>query len=181
MSRVAAGDRDACGVLVDRYMNIVFLFAFGIVKDRALAEDVTQETFVRLWRNAGSWVPTGRVKSWLMRIAHNLAIDEMRRHRPQVDIEAAEPLLPVIGPGQERQMQDKDTVREIKAAIMTLPERQRMALMLVYYSDCSGAEAAEILGITAHAFESLLSRGRKSLRALLEGRKEDLMERADAG
>lgn len=176
MAGIAAGDRHAYAVILDRYMNTVFLFVFGIVKDYGLAEDLTQETFVRLWRNAGSWVPKGRVKSWLLRIGHNLSIDALRKRKNHVDIEVAEPLLPVLPAGQEARVQADEVSLKIKEALFQLPERQRMALMLVYYSDCSGAEAADTLGITPHAFESLLSRGRKSLRGLLEGNKEILME-----
>ncbi len=181
MRAVASGDRRAFETLVDRYMNPVFLFVYSICKNKAQAEDMTQETFLRLWRNAGAWAPSGRVKSWLMRIAHNLTIDELRKRRPQVEIEKAEAVLPVVGAAQDREVHGREVAGTIKDAILSLPERQRQALILVYYGECSGAEAAHILEITPHAFESLLARARKSMKSLLQGQKEHLMESKDAG
>lgn len=176
MGQIAAGDRQAFERLLDQYVEGVFLFCFSVMKDVASAEDMTQETFAKLWRNAGKWSPSGRPKSWLLRIAHNVCIDELRTRKPHVDIETAESLLPYAEASQETQIYHHQMADDVKAALFDLPERQRTALMLVYYSDCSNAEAAEILEISVDALESLLSRGRKSLRVTLKGQQKYFKE-----
>ena len=173
MADIAAGSRAAFGEFLERHVQDVFLFAFSILKDAAMAEDLTQETFTRLWRNAGQWAPTGRPKSWLLRIAHNLCIDALRRRKPEVELERADTLLPPVEASQEQALYRSEVALNIKAAMFQLPERQRAALMLVYYADCSNAEAAEIMTINIDALESLLSRGRKRMKDLLQKSREN--------
>lgn len=176
MGLIAGGDRDAFALILDRYMPSVFRFSYGLLKDHALAEDVTQESYLRLWRGAANWNPTGRVQSWLFRIAHNLCIDEIRTRRPQVDIDGAEGLLPAALPSQEGRIDARQNTHWIMTALQTLPERQRAALMLVYYNDLSNIEAAEIMEISVDALESLLARGRRNLKDVLKGTQDRVRE-----
>src|SRR5579863_7973257 len=82
VARLASGDEAPIGALHDRYGRAVYSLALRIVRDRPTAEEVTQEVFVRLWRAAASFDPAkGKVSTWLLRITHNLALNEIRRQK----------------------------------------------------------------------------------------------------
>lgn len=180
MRRVAAGDRSAFSVLLDKYMAQVFRFSLGLLNDSALAEDATQECFVKLWQNAAQWKPEGKLKSWLLRIAHNLCIDELRLARnskPHTQVDGCEDIVllsPQTDPRQNAQIRQVSDI--VRNALSNLPERQRAALMLVYYSECTNKEAAAIMQISEDAIESLLARGRRGLHDILKEKKNDLLE-----
>jgi RNA polymerase sigma-70 factor, ECF subfamily len=176
MRRIAAKDRDAFAEMMSHHMNNIFRFAYGITGDRALAEDMTQETYIRLWRNAGQWKPKGRVRSWLLRITHNLCMDSLRAMKPGVSIDALGDTLRSAAPDAGFLLHESQVSKIMKQALFELPERQRTALMLVHYSGCPQAEAADIMGISVDAFESLLARGKAGLRECLSGMKEELLE-----
>jgi len=176
MVRVAAGDARAFEVILDGHMLAIYHFAYSIVRDACAAEDVTQETCVKLWRNANNWVPDGRLRSWLFRIAHNLCIDEIRRRRPHADIEMFAESLAGDGRDAGDALHESDVSRVVKAALFELPVRQRTALMLVHYSDFSNNEAAATMEISVDALESLLARGRRGLKDILGKHKDKLWE-----
>ncbi len=176
MSRIALGDADAFQDILDRHMLAIFHFSYSILKDKAAAEDVTQETCVKLWKYSQSWTPNGKVRSWLFRIAHNLSIDEIRRRKPAVDIDSYSEILEDGVRSVEAAIQESEISSVIKAALFQVPIRQRTALMLVYYSEFSNIEAAETMGVSVDALESLLSRGKIKLRELLKDKKNKLLE-----
>lgn len=176
MGRIAAKDDEAFATIVSHHMTSIYRFAYSITGDAAMAEDMTQETCIRLWKNAGQWKPEGRVRSWLLRIAHNLCMDGLRAAKPTLPLEKLESSLASNEPDAGAAMQESQISRIVKQALFELPERQRIALMLVHYSGCSQGEAAEIMGASVDAIESLLARGKLGLRNLLSGMKEDLLE-----
>ncbi len=176
MERIAAGDAAAFAAMLDRYMNAVFCFSYALLKDAALAEDITQETCLRLWNNAGQWQRGGAVKSWLLRVAHNACIDEIRRRKPHVNLDAADHILPPSVDGKIAAIQGQAIADLVMKGLLAIPDRQKTALMLVYYSECTNGEAAQIMGVSVEALESLLARGRKALKGVLEPCKTDLLE-----
>jgi len=172
MSLVVKKDKKAYGRLIDLYMSNVFQFSYGILQERELAEDITQEVFLRLWKNPTSWQPKGRIKSWLLRVAHNLSIDEVRKRKPQSDIDGVEDYL-LSNEDSPEDRTHKGMVEDIvKEAILKLPTRQKAAVMISYYSLCSNKEGAEIMGVTVEAFESLLARSREKLKYVLDNIEE---------
>jgi len=173
MQRVGAGDAAACSVLVERHLPPIVAFAARMLADRAEAEDVAQETFLRLWRHAGAWRPRARLSTWLHRVAYNLCIDRLRRARPAPLDEAHDP--PDPAPDAAAGLARQQTAAIIAAALAALPERQRAAIALVHYQELGGSEAAEVLGVGVRALESLLARGRRTLRAELAGRRAELL------
>jgi RNA polymerase sigma-70 factor, ECF subfamily len=176
MSRIASGDSDAFQEILDLHMLAVYHFAYSILKDTATAEDITQETCIKLWKHSQSWMPNGRVRSWLFRIAHNLSIDEIRRRKPSLDIDNCVDSLSDQSQTGEERILESDISKSVKAALFQIPVRQRTALMLVYYSDFSNIEAAETMEVSVDALESLLSRGKIKLRELLKDQKNKLLE-----
>lgn len=173
MPRIAEGDPLAYRALVDRHADRLLAFAERLVGDRASAEDVVQDAYLAVWRTAARWTPGAKVSTWLYRIARNAALDRLRRRRPTVDPEMVTLIDPADGP--ERGLSRNQTSAAVRRAIDALPERQRAAIVLVHYERRSGNEAADILGVSVEALESLLARGRRALRAALEGRRADLI------
>jgi RNA polymerase sigma-70 factor (ECF subfamily) len=130
-----------------------------------MAEDVVQAAFLRLWNHAGRWEGRARFSTWFYRVVHNLCIDQMRRqHR---DFDPLADTLPDPAPGPHEQLEQEQRGLDVQQALARLPERQRAAIVLSHYQECTQGEAASILGISEGALESLLSRGRAALRLLL--------------
>lgn len=178
MQRIAQGDRIAFSHVVDGHMNGVYQFCYRILGNHAQAEDAAQDCFIRLWNNASSWQPTGKIKSWLLRIAHNLCIDEIRSFKSYDPIEDHEFRLASVEPDPHQALQRLQDSKEVKDALAQLPERQRMAITLVHYSECPQAEAASIMGVSVDAVESLLARGKRGLKEILGERGREIIKEA---
>ena len=167
VAALARRDQRALAQLVQRHGGWAARFAERMTGDAQTAEDVVQNAFLRLWNSAERWEGRSRFTTWFYRVLHNLAVDELRRRRSgheELD-EALEDPAPAPPDVLERERRDA----RVRAALDRLPGRQRAALVLRHYEDCSQGEAAEILGISEGALESLLSRGRAALRAQLRG------------
>ena len=168
MARVAAGDADACRELADRHLARIFRFAYRLLGNEADAEDVAQETFVRLWAHAGEWRPGGaRLSTWLYRVTLNLCRDARARAREQPLESAPEPADPT--PSVLEQLQERDLAARVNLELAALAERQRTAIVLCNYQGLSNVEAAEVMSVSVDALESLLARARRTLRARLAG------------
>jgi RNA polymerase sigma-70 factor (ECF subfamily) len=142
--------------------------------DRAQAEDISQETFLRFWQAAPRWQSDGKanILTWLRRVATRLCIDERRRHRPIYS--DVIPDRPDPTPHADLEIVRSETAQRVQAAILTLPERQRAALVLSYYQQASQSEGALALDVSEKAYESLLSRARAKLKISLADEKASL-------
>ncbi|HPA39501.1 MAG TPA: RNA polymerase sigma factor [Phenylobacterium sp.] len=169
--RVASGDPAAVRALAARKLPRLMSLAHRMLGEAAEAEDVVQETMIRAWRQAPSWTPgAARFDTWLHRVALNLCYDRLRRRR-EVALEGA-PEQTDDGPAPDRGLEAADVGRRVSAALQALPDRQREAVTLCHYQDLTNIEAAAVMGVSVEALESLLSRGRRALRAALS----DMME-----
>jgi len=165
LERVASGDPSAYRELVERHVRGVHAFVYRMLGSRAEAEEVCQESFLRLWKQADTFVAHAKPSTWLYRVAHNLAVDRLRRRR-----EASHPAGIEEVPTSDRpstHLYEKQVAEAVERALATLPERQRAAISLVHYQGLSNAEAADVLGVKVRALESLLARGRRDLREKL--------------
>jgi len=167
MKRIAEGDKAAFSHMVRTHMTDICRFAYSILGDATRAEDITQEACLKLWTRAGQWTPSGKVRSWLFRITHNLCMDDLRGRKPQVDIEKLAFTLRDDMPDQSVRYAERETARTVNDALMLLPERQRTALVLVHYNGHTNIESAEIMDLSVDALESLLARGRRKMKELL--------------
>ncbi|RUT85457.1 MULTISPECIES: RNA polymerase sigma factor [unclassified Mesorhizobium] len=164
--RVGAGEPAAVQTLVARKLPRILALAVRMLGDAAEAEDVAQETFVRIWRHAASWRRgNARFDSWIHRVTLNLCYDRLRRRREWVSGDLPEMVDPAALPDAPRQ---EDAV-QVERALQAIAPRQREAIVLVYYQEMSNIEAAATLQISVDALESLLARGRRSLQAILAG------------
>lgn len=162
----ASGDRRAFDEIVVRHGPFALRVAARLVLDRALAEDIVQEAFVRVWSKARTFDPArAQLRTWLYRIVAHLCIDQRRRARPLPLPEHFDRADPAIG--AHDMMEQTEQQASLMKALSELPARQRAAVMLIYDEGLSGGEAASILGLTAKAVERLLARARARLRELL--------------
>ncbi len=167
LARAAAGEAAAARTLALRHLPQVLAAAERMLGERTEAEDVAQEAMLRLWRMAEDWQPgRAQLATWLYRVAANLAIDRLRRRRPAAPVAVLE-TLPDPGPGAEAALAGRDRAAALDAALLALSERQRLAIVLRHIEELSQEEVAAVMELSVEAVESLLSRGRRSLRAML--------------
>lgn len=166
MRQTADGDQRAFQKLMARHLSRTVRLASRIMGGTAAAEDVAQEAFIRVWKHAADWQDPeksgAKFTTWLYRIVLNLCIDEKRRHRFANIDDMPEPADEKQG--AEQKMQQQEQGRRVAAALEKLPERQRAAFVLCFYEEYSNKEAADMLGISVGAVESLLVRSRRFLR-----------------
>lgn len=165
IASAAAGDAVAQAALVNRHMPVVFRVSYRMLQDRAEAEDVTQETFLRLWKALPSWQPKAKLSTWACTVALNLCRDRLRKKKPVLMDELPEHVDPALRP--EQALASNQAQARIHAGIQALPERQREALSLCALEGLSNIEAADMMEITVHALESLLARARRKLKVTL--------------
>jgi RNA polymerase sigma-70 factor, ECF subfamily len=166
MTAMGSGDREAYAVLVRRHARALAVYAWRMLGNESEAQDIVQETFLRLWLQAQQWdSQKAALSTWLHRIAHNLCVDSLRKRRPGNDEEIAE--LADNSESAEQEVTREARQSQLHEALALLPERQRNALILVHFQGLSNKEAAEILTVSVDALESLLSRARRTLRQRL--------------
>lgn len=162
----AAGNRLAQSALVTRHMPRVYALSYRMLSDAALAEDITQEVFLRAWKVLPDWEPRAQFSTWLHRVTLNLCRDYFRKKREQVVEELPERIDPDLRP--EERLDQSQRAEWIMSAINTLPDRQREALILCALDGHTNIEAAEIMDVSVEAMESLLARGRRKLKSLMQ-------------
>jgi RNA polymerase sigma factor (sigma-70 family) len=170
----ADGNPRAAQALTLRLTPRVFGQAYRMLQHRAEAEDLTQEALLRLWRAAPGW-QTGeaRVTTWLYRVVANLCTDRLRSRRPFADLQAiAEQADPA--PGATRHMQDAARFRAVADALAAMPDRQAQAVALRHLEGLTNPDIAAIMDISVDAVESLTARGKRTLAAVLAGRRDEL-------
>jgi len=175
VARAGVGDAPAFGVLASRHLGSVIATARRLVRDHAEAEDIAQETMLRLWREASKLEigPVG-VGPWLRRVAANLAIDRLRSSgRIMIAENVPEQEAPAT---QLDSLVERDVSRRVNEALFMLPERQRVALVLFHYEGMSQREVATRLDVSEDAVESLLSRARRALRVALKDEWRSLLQ-----
>jgi len=167
MALIANGDRNAFNTFLSRHLTAVVQFARRYLSSQADAEDIAQETFFRVWRKSATWQPQGHSpRSWIYRIAYNLCIDEIRR-RPAIPVSNGNDSC-MQSDSLEMDMERDSAVSQLSRSLKDLPERQRTAIALCALQGLSNKEAATAMEISIDALESLLSRGRRQLRARLQ-------------
>ena len=167
MTRLAKGDMAALGDIVRRHQDKVLSLSYRVLRDWHRAEDVTQETFLRVYRAAKHYKPKAKFTTWLYRIVINLCFDEQRKQaKTAAPLEDANPA--VLAEPDCNAAERKEVIESVKAAVNELPERQRLAVILHRYDGLSHAEIGEVTGWTKSAVESLLVRAYANLREKLD-------------
>lgn len=173
LQRYADGDEAAARRLSAAVLPGVYAHAVRVLGDAAEAEDVAQEAMLRLWRVAPEWrTGEAKVTTWLYRVVANLCTDRLRARRT-TDMEGvADPVDPALS--AEARLQQAAQVDALQAALETLPDRQRQAVVLRHIDGLANPEIAVILDIGVEAVESLTARGKRALKAVLDGQRDAL-------
>jgi RNA polymerase sigma-70 factor (ECF subfamily) len=173
MMSVRAGNQQAFAELTERYRGRVFGYLCRQVGDRSEAEDLTQEVLLRMYRARVSYEPRARFATWVFHITQNVARNALRsrRRRPWVPLDGAamgeQGLLPDRSEAPSRPMERHELAGAVRAAVAGLAGRQRAAVELHQFHDCTYAEVAAELDMTPKAAKSLLYRARNQLRETL--------------
>jgi len=170
MASVAAGDQHSFRRFVERHQNLVIGTVARMI-GTADAEDIAQQVFLNVWKSAPRWRPEGKVTTWLMTITKRLVFNEARRRsRTRIvprEPEEAFPEFPDTKPSPDSEILEREMHAAIEVAMGSLPERERMVVVLRRYETMPYEEIAAVLGITVPSVKSLLFRARNTLREKL--------------
>ncbi|MGH2537109.1 MAG: RNA polymerase sigma factor [Candidatus Promineifilaceae bacterium] len=168
LQQAGRGDKDAFGKLIEAYQSPVYNLAYRMLGNAAEAEQAAQECFIRAWTRLHSYDPAHKFSTWLLSIASNYCIDQLRKRRAQLlSLEGPLPAHPALtselGAGPEAQAEANERERRVQAMLRTLPADYRQAVVLRYWYDMSYEEIAEVTKSTVSAVKSRLFRARRQL------------------
>jgi RNA polymerase sigma-70 factor (ECF subfamily) len=179
LALVTAGQLDALQELYDRYKTMAYSIALRITSDASLAEDVVQDAFLGIWRNAGRYVEgRGSVKTWVLSIVHHRAVDAVRRRRPTSELPEREEVPPpaLRLPDIWHEVSAALDREQIATAMRTLSQVQREAIELAYWGGLTQQEIAERTGTPLGTVKSRVRLGLLSLRRALVGDEDGLAD-----
>jgi RNA polymerase sigma-70 factor (ECF subfamily) len=178
MARIAKGDEDAFEILVNRHQTSVLNLVYRFIGDRTQAKDLAQEVFIRVWQAAKTYKPEAKFTTWIYRITANLCFNELKSARrkkwfsfnwsDEDGEHTFEETLSDGPPSAEDILLEKERSRQISDALHSLPDNQRLALILKRYDDLSYQEIAKVIGCSVSAVESLLVRVKRTLQEKLK-------------
>jgi RNA polymerase sigma-70 factor, ECF subfamily len=175
MLRVKEGDGASFGVLLEKHRSAVVHFLYRMVQNNAVAEELAQEVFLRVYRSRATYEPTAKFTTWLFRIATHLALNALRdnkheRLQDRLDDDSSDmPVRQVSDsrPSVEQRMVYQAKLDEVRRAIGALPEKQRAAVLMHKYEEMEYSQIAKVLNCSESAVKSLLFRAYEALRARL--------------
>ena len=175
MLRVKEGDAASFGVLLEKHRASVTHFIYRLVEEQAVAEELAQEVFLRVYRSRSSYEVAARFRTWLFRIATHLALNWLRdqkHERSHEHLDDRQEDLPVRQVSDRRPSVEQQRVREaelhqVREAVAALPEKQRAAVLMHKYEEMEYVQIAKVLGCSESAVKSLLFRAYETLRARL--------------
>lgn len=179
MLRVKAGDESAFDYLVQKYRRPLVSFMYRMARNTAVAEDLAQEVFLRVYRSRSSYQASAKFTTWLYRIATNLAVNharDTRKERPEVTVSLDEPdeetgmTLDVADSTMtaEQTLLRRERMKAIRSKVEALPERQKLAVLMHKYQQMDYKQIAEVLKLSESATKSLLFRAYEALREQLK-------------
>jgi RNA polymerase sigma-70 factor (ECF subfamily) len=175
MLRVREGDQASFGLLLEKHRTAVVHFLYRMVQNKAVAEELAQEVFLRVYRSRSGYEATAKFTTWLFRIATHLGLNWIRDGRNEkfhsrLDEEAsdgASKQVPDRNRTVEQELLYQVKLREVRQAIENLPSKQRAAVMMHKYEELEYAQIANVLCCSESAVKSLLFRAYESLRMRL--------------
>jgi RNA polymerase sigma-70 factor (ECF subfamily) len=174
MSEIAGGNISAFKEIVDLYQKPLINFIARFLGDKTIAEDIAQEVFLKVFKSARDYKPIAKFKTWLFTIASNLCLNHIRDNRNRLQVmdifELNEAGFLAIAPDEycpEKTFKNKEIAKVICDAIRSLPEKQKIALLLQKYNGFSYNEISQIMECSVSAVESLIQRARQNLKKRL--------------
>jgi RNA polymerase sigma-70 factor (ECF subfamily) len=175
MLRVRDGDGASFGVLLDKHRLPVVHFLYRMIQNHAVAEELAQEVFLRVYRSRATYEPSAKFTTWLFRIATHLALNSLRdgkHERLEERLDETSGDMPVrqvadTRPSVEQSMVYRTRLDEVRRAVAALPEKQRAAVLMHKYQEMEYTQIAKVLDCSESAVKSLLFRAYETLRARL--------------
>jgi RNA polymerase sigma-70 factor (ECF subfamily) len=175
MIRVREGDGASFARLLEKHRGPVIHFLYRMVQNQAIAEELAQEVFLRVYRARSTYEPTAKFTTWLFRIATHLALNSLRDRKNERRQEALEETVLENAPRQvsdtrpsaEALLLREARLEEVRRAVAGLPEKQRAAVLMHKYQEMEYAQIASVLNCSESAVKSLLFRAYETLRARL--------------
>jgi RNA polymerase sigma-70 factor (ECF subfamily) len=175
MLRVKQGDGASFAILLEKHRLPVIHFLYRMVQNQAVAEELAQEVFLRVYRSRESYVPTAKFTTWLFRIATHLALNSLRdgknrRLEDRLDDDSSDTPVRQVSdqrPTAEQNMVYQARLDEVRRAVAMLPEKQRAAVLMHKYEEMEYSQIARVLRCSESAVKSLLFRAYETLRARL--------------
>ena len=175
MLRVKQGDGASFAILLEKHRLPVIHFLYRMVQNQAVAEELAQEVFLRVYRSRESYVPTAKFTTWLFRIATHLALNSLRdgknrRLEDRLDDDSSDTPVRQVSdqrPTAEQNMVYQARLDEVRRAVAMLPEKQRAAVLMHKYEEMEYSQIAQALECSESAVKSLLFRAYETLRARL--------------
>jgi RNA polymerase sigma-70 factor (ECF subfamily) len=174
MRLVGQGDTAAFEELIERHQSLVLGTVARMLGSNSEVEDIAQQVFIRVWKNAGRYVARAKFTTWLLKITRNLVFNELRRSKRHAQVAIPfepgteeMPLRDDAAKAPDVSLLEAELQKAIEGAIRQLPESQRMALVLRRYQEMSYEQIAEILDLSVPAVKSVLFRARTELRERL--------------
>lgn len=178
----AEGNNEAFDFLLGRYEEKVFSYIMYVVRNRDVANDIFQETFMKaiITIQQGRYVENGKFQAWISRIAHNLIIDYFRQARSENSVSSGDAdydlfnSVKLAEPAVENQMVKEQALDDVKDLVAHLPEKQREVVMMRYYQELSYKEIAEITGVSINTALGRMRYALLNLRKLAQ--KKEMLE-----
>lgn len=175
MIRVKEGDGASFALLLGKHRSSVIHFLYRMVQNQAVAEELAQEVFLRVYRSRSTYEPTAKFTTWLFRIATHLALNALRdgkNERMEARLDDGSPEAPArqvsdARPSAEQVMVRQARLDEVRQAVAGLPEKQRAAVLMHKYEEMEYSQIAKVLNCSESAVKSLLFRAYETLRARL--------------
>ena len=168
IARARRGDADAFEQLVEAYRNQVFRLALRMCGNEADADEVAQEAFLSAWKGLPNFRGESRFSTWLYQLTTHAAIDLLRREKRQAAAEDIDEITTADdGPSPQQQVERAETQREIRSALMQLPEEYRQVLVLRFMQELSYEEIGQTLKLPAGTVKSRLNRAKAQLKDIL--------------
>jgi len=175
MLRVREGDPASFPLLLERHRGPVMHFLYRMVQNPAVAEELAQEVFLRVYKSRASYEPAAKFTTWLFRIATHVGLnwirdgrgEKLQRSLDEETSDGASKQVPDRGPNVEQELVYQAKLREVRQAIQSLPAKQRAAVLMHKYEEMEYAQIATVLSCSESAVKSLLFRAYEALRARL--------------
>jgi len=172
---ILAGETQSFGVLVERYKDLVFTLAIRMVKHREEAEEVSQDTFIKVFRSLNKFKGDSKFSTWIYKVAYNTCLDRLKKHKREQHVvaidEYTEHQVMTIDNALDA-MEKEERKQAIQSCLEQLPSDDSALLTLYYFEDLSLDEIAKIVGLTANNVKVKLFRSRKKLTSILRSRLE---------
>ena len=175
INQILEGDTNAFSVLVDNYKDLVFTLAMRMVKNREEAEEVSQDTFIKVYKSLNKFKGNSKFSTWIYRVAYNTCLDRLKKIKREYNVvaidEFTEHQVKTLDNALD-QMEEQEHKQKIQECLQLLPSDDSFLLTLYYFEDQSLEEISKVVGITANNVKVKLFRSRKKLTSILKDQLE---------